>query len=208
MWKLRFLKRWRFSNYFHPSSWRINKVFKKLSKVMNFLNIITFLSLENRFFVVVSPCCVLSGQSEPGARIDLISPWCYFLSSLSSTILLNNSSQSDKKWWNNTRTSQKQMGSHNTPAITRRDGHFLCPLSNSFSNRGRKPFKYVFFHEKRASMLRENYPNITVWLRILKIIFKKMHFAVKLSVPAGWCSFYTDWLLLVLTDILALSRKL
>ena len=109
---------------------------------------------------------------------------------------LNNSSQSDKKRRNNTQTSQKQMRSHNTRAITTRDGHFLCSVSNSFSNAGRGLFKYkrwIFCWKKCFYVwnllifvkLRKNYPNIKGRLRILKIIFKKMHFAVKLSVPVA-----------------------
>ena len=142
-----------------PSSWRINKVFTKVSKVMNFLNIIKrfrifFLPkrlLCSRWFVVSLLCSEWS-EWGLGAHIDLISPWCYFLSSLSSTILLNNSSRPDKKRRNNTRTSQKQMRSHNTRAITRRDGHFLCSVSNSFSKIGLFKYRRWIFSRKKCFM--------------------------------------------------------
>ncbi len=54
-----------------PSSWRINKVFTKVSKVMNFLNMIKrfkiFFFLLKKYLLarcgLLFPCCVLSGQS-------------------------------------------------------------------------------------------------------------------------------------------------
>ena len=91
----------------------------------------------------------------------------------------------------------KTDGKPNTRAITTRDGHFLCPhahccLTSSTTQGGlfkcgRFSFEKFFYVWMILIVvkLRENYQNKKVWLRILKIIFKKMHFAVKLSVPVA-----------------------
>ena len=182
----------------HPEELtKFSRKFLRLWTFWTLWNVLEFSFYQKDYFArwfVVSLLCSEWSEWEPGAHIDLISPWCYFLSSLSSTILLNNSSRPDKKRRNNTRTSQKQMRSHNTRAITRRDGHFLCSVSNSFSKIGLFKYRRWHFSWKKCFYvwnllilvkLRENYPNIKGRLRILKIIFKKMHFAVKLSVPVA-----------------------
>ena len=113
-----------------PSSWQINKVFTKVSKVLNFLNILhnvlefsfywkwlcsTFVCFSSVVFWVVRSISVRARSHI----IDLISPWCYFLPSLSSTILLNNSSQQGKKWWNNTRSHKNRWEKPNTRPLRR-----------------------------------------------------------------------------------------
>ena len=116
----------------------------------------------------------------------------------------------------NTRTSQKQMGSHNTRTITTSTGHFHCLLSKCFLVIG-KLFSMKKFFQDKVILLCLLKP-ILSFSQVVRKLPKykslapdiKNHFkgnALFSEAFSASCAFYTDWLL-VLTDILVLSRKL